>query len=423
MTKLAILHYLPLEYYPPVTNLIDYLTNERFGDIKQVKVYSSHNVKGRKEYQVEIVDNEIDKSSLNIKKSPFPIESDKCLTRLLKYIHYNFFTLISLIIFRPAELLYYESYSAWPAYIYTRYFNRSCKLYIHFHEYASKDWYASTMKQVQYFHRLEKKWLYPRAHWVSQTNKDRLQFFHSDHPYLKKEQLRMMPNYPPKNWLKEKGASLKTQETPQTINPSTYQQPKVKSSTSQLLNSSTTKPEPTTRNSKPIKLIYVGSLSFQSTYMKELCEWVLMQKGLVRFDVYAYNLYEDVKSYLKELNSPWVKYYEQGVEYNEQPQLLAKYDVGLILYKAHNQNYTYNAPNKLFEYLACDLDVWYPNVLQGPKPYNTNSVYPKVLPIDFEQLDVFDWQKAINKNGCEYKASEYFCEAVYKELVDEIIRN
>ncbi|WP_289055254.1 hypothetical protein [Carboxylicivirga marina] len=405
MIKLVILHYLPIEYYPPVTNLIDYLASERVGDIKQVKVYSTHNVKGREEYQVsrykyqdlkKIVDKEIDRSSLIIKRSPFPKESDNSLTRLLKYLHYNLLTLIGLIIYRPNDLLYYESYSAWPVYIYTKYFNRKCRLFIHFHEYASKDWYATTMKQVQYFHRLEKKWLYPRAQWISQTNNDRLQFFHNDHPYIKEEQLRVMPNYPSKDWLKVKGEGYKEKGTKLT-------------------------PTPSTLNLKPVKLVYVGSLSFQSTYLRELCEWVLNQNGQVLFDIYAYNLYEDVKSYLKGLNSAWVNYYEQGVEYNEQPKLLAQYDVGLILYKAHNQNYTYNAPNKLFEYLACDLDVWYPNVLQGPKPYDTTTTYPKVIPVDFEHLDVFDWRKAINNDGCKYKASDYFCEEVYKELVDEIV--
>jgi hypothetical protein len=53
----------------------------------------------------------------------------------------------------------------------------------------------------------------------------------------------------------------------------------------------------------------------------------------------------------------------------------------------------------------------------------TNSTYPKVSSVDFEHLDTFDWQKAVDKEGCTYKPSEYFCEEVYKELVDEIVRS
>jgi len=410
--KVAIIHFQPLEYYPPITNLINYIAGKHIEDFSYVKVFSCNNVKGRNKYQVLSIkyqDNggeskrkpnsilNIHHSSFIIKRSPFPKENDNGIVRLLKYLHFNLFTLIGLITFRPIILLYYESYSVWPAFVYTRYFNRKCRIFIHNHEYESKKEYEDMMKSVKYYHTLEKKWLYPRAQWISQTNANRLHFFHQDHPTIKPEQLKIMPNYPPKEW-KIKGERLKVQGTRYKVHDEMHE------------------------NTKPLTLVYVGSLSFQSTYLKELCEWVLSQNGQVQFDVYAYNLYEDVKTYLKELNAPWVNYYEQGVEYNEQPHLLAQYDVGLILYKAHNQNYTHNAPNKLFEYLACDLDVWYPDVLMGPKPYNTESTYPKVLPIDFEHLENFDWKKAINKYECEYKPLEFFCEEIYKELVDEIVR-
>jgi len=383
MSKLAILHYLPLEYYPPITNLIDYIAKERINNFNKVQVYSTHNIKGREEYQANKY------TTLNIKRSPLPKETDKSFIRLFKYLHFNLATLISLIINRPNSLLYYESYSAWPAYLYTKHINRTCKLFIHFHEYASKEWYATTMRQVKYFHKLEKKWLYQHATWISQTNTNRLAFFHQDHPSLKTEQLKIIPNYPPKSWRTlSMNSSLDTGGK---------------------------------LNNEPIKLVYVGSLSFQSTYLKELCNWVLKQGGMVQFDVYAYNIYKDVKSYLQDIDSPWVNYYEQGIEYQEQPKLLRQYDVGLILYKAHNQNYTYNAPNKLFEYLACNLDVWYPNVLQGPKPYISNKIFPKVVPINFEDLYNFDWQEATDKTNCKFKPSTYYNERVYEGMVNSIL--
>ena len=396
MVKLAILHYMPLEYYPPATNLLDYVEKNHFRCFKSIKVYSCNNVKGRLKYKPfdqessklinKKLSNPIENNSLIIKRSPFPEETNNSILRLIKYLHYNIFTLIGLVTYRPNNLLYYESYSAWPAYVYTKYFNRNCYLYIHHHEYASKDWYANTMKLVRYYHQLEKKWLYPRAQWISQTNEDRLEFFHQDHPNLKKEQLKIMPNYPPKNWNMEKREKRK-------------------------------------EKGNVLKLAYIGSLSFQSTYLKELCEWIIDQNGKIQLDIYAYNLYLDVKDYLKSHNTPHIKYYGEGIEYNDQPKILSQYDVGLILYKAHNQNYTYNAPNKLFEYLACDLDVWYPNVLEGPKPYNTQKNYPKVIPVDFENLDQFNWQQAFDKSRCEYRPSKYFYEDVYKNFVKKILEN
>lgn len=407
--RLAILHYLPLEYYPPITNFLDYLNSYHLNDFENIKVYSTYNIKGRIEYRpldkeiIGSIGKEIDRSEnstsvlktkrsknlITLSRFPFPKATNHSIIRLFKYLHFNIFTLIGLVIHRPNSLLFFESYSAWPAYFYTRFFNRKCKIFIHNHEYADKKWYATTMKQVRYFHQLEKKWLYPQAVWNSQTNSDRLRLFSNDHPTLNPETLRVIPNYPPKKWKQEIVPDAKKEE----------------------------------KSDNSLKLVYVGSLSFQSTYLKELCEWVLSQQGNVQFDVYAFNLYEDVKNYLKGLNSPFINYFEQGVEYNEQPRVLSQYDVGLILYKAHNQNYTFNAPNKLFEYLACDLDVWYPDVLKGPKPYITKDVFPKVVPVDFEKLDEFDWQKAIDKEGCTYQPSEYYCEEVYEELVNEILKN
>ncbi len=416
MQKIAIIHYLPLEYYPPVTNLLDYLESNDKYQFDRISIFSCKNVKGRKPYASTGLVSQSSKGSTSnqisnfgskrstkkksqshnfetaanelvaVKRSPFPKESDSNVIRLYKYLHFNIRTLIGLITSQPNNLLYFESYSAWPAYIYTKYFNRKCRIFIHNHEYADKGWYRNTMKQVKYFHQLEKKWLYPRAQWISQTNSDRLQFFHQDHPSLKPEQLKIMPNYPSLLWRADEN--------------------KLPANSYQLTT---------------LRVVYVGALTFKSTYLKEVCEWILKQDGKVQFDVFAYNLYSDIKTYLQELNSPFINYYEQGIEYNDQPKLLEKYDVGLILYRAHDKNYTYNAPNKLFEYLACGLDVWFPDVLQGPQPYNTSNTYPKVIPIDFEKLDNFNLLQAMDKTDCEHKPSTYFCEEVYEELINELM--
>ncbi len=398
MKRLAIIHFMPLEFYPPVTNLISSVCNTSAIKPTFLKVFSSWNNKNRINYQPY-------NPNCKIYRYPFPNTQDYTLVRLLKYLYFNIITFLKLCVINPQSIVYFESYSAFPVYLYTKYINRKCKIFIHYHEYESKAQYANMMKTVRYYHTLEKKWLYKKATWISQTNKDRLQFFHQDHPELKKEQLHVMPNYPPESWRKEQGKWRK-----EVLGFGNDKFPKNKKLRAKNY-------EPRTEN--PIKIIYVGSLSFQATYLKEICKWILSQNGKVLFDIYAYNLYQDVKQYLNDLNSPYINFFEEGIEYNAQPKLLSQYDVGLILYKAHNQNYTYNAPNKLFEYLACDLDVWYPNVLQGPKPYITENTYPKVIPVDFENLNNFDWQKAIDKDDCEYKPSEYFCEEVYQELLIE----
>src|SRR5690554_4969697 len=245
MTNLAIIHYMPLEYYPPVTNFLDTLADRHNSKLKIIKVYSCHNIKGRKSY---FIPQDSENGTQNhlysfiINRSPFPKENDNRLVRLYKYIHFNLSTLLNLVIQWPNNLLYYESYSAWPAYIYSRFFNRQCRIFIHNHEYADERWYKTTMYQVRYFHRLEKKWIYPHAVWNSQTNDDRLNFFLNDNPTTRAESLRVMPNYPPNSW-----------------------QFKVKDSSTKSIKN---------KKSTTLKVVYIGSLSFQNTYIKEFCDWV-----------------------------------------------------------------------------------------------------------------------------------------------------
>lgn len=52
---------------------------------------------------------------------------------------------------------------------------------------------------------------------------------------------------------------------------------------------------------------------------------------------------------------------DSGINYSDLPGVIRAYDVGVILYNGHIANYVFNAPNKLFEYLACGLDVWSPS--------------------------------------------------------------
>lgn len=399
MSKLAILHYMPLEYYPPVTNLIDYIANNQLANFERIEVYSCENIKNRNPYNLSTTINEAHKK-IELHRAPFPKNADNNVKRLYKYIYFNLVTLIRLVLFKPNNLLYFESYSAWPAYVYTKYVNRKCAIFIHNHEYASPEWYATTMRQVSYFHALEKKWLYPHAKWISETNNERLQLFRTDHPYLRVEQLEIMPNYPPRSWQQQ------------------VQQPP---SPHQPLNLSTTQPlNPSTPH--PLKLVYVGSLSFESTYIKEFCEWIMAMKGRFELNIYAYNLHTDVHNYLTELGSLFINYYSSGIEYNEQPNILTQNQVGVILYKPHDENYTYNAPNKLFEYLACNLDVWVPENIEGPKPYITKNISPKVIPVNFEDLTQFNWEEAIKRINLTQLSNVYFCEPIYEKLILKILK-
>lgn len=168
--------------------------------------------------------------------------------------------------------------------------------------------------------------------------------------------------------------------------------------------------------------MYVGSLSFQNSYLKEFCNWVINQNGLIQFDIYTYNLFADVKEYLNNLASPNINYYEEGVEYKKIPMVISFYDIGIIFYKPYSANVINCVSNKFYEYLSCGLDVWFSEVMVSTHQHVTNGTYPIVIPVDFENLSQFNWQVAIDKKDKAHKPSDYYCEQVYLKLIKEITK-
>ena len=357
---------MPLEYYPPVTNFLNIIVKHAFF----VKVWTTRNTKKRTTYHNEKLK--------TINRSPFPEKSDNVLKRLFKYFCFNISCFIGLVKYKPEAIVYYESYSVYPVFLYMKFFGKATKLYIHYHEYEDQENYKNGMKQVKYYHKLEKEFLYKKATWISQTNTDRIQMFASDHPKLPSGILKVVPNYPPKDWLRH---------------------------------TNLIKPDGHTL----IKTVYVGSLSLKDTFIKEYCDWVLKQKGKVYFHIYAYNLHDDTILYLKSLNTNYIVYYTKGVEYNKMPALLADYDIGLILYKAHTKNYKYNAPNKLFEYLVCGLKVFYPDVMLGIKSHLTENI----TPLNFKNMTSIDTLVPNFKTSVT-SATNYTAEEAFKELLHEL---
>lgn len=368
MKKVAVIHYMPIEFYPPVSNFLDIASKE---NTLEIKVWSTKNNKNRDVYKCNLLS--------RIIRSPFPNVNDSSRLRLLKYMTFNLRCLINLIFFRPDKILYYESYSVWPVYWYFKLFNSKAELTIHYHEYFTKEWYRDNMRLVKYYHTLEEKYLYSKATWISQTNSDRVKLFLGDHPSISATKLKILPNYPPKSW-------------------SSF--------------------ERSSRNkNKIIRSVYIGALSLSATYIEEYCEWVTAMDGDIIFDIYAYNLHEDTIRFLTNLKSPHINFYDGGVEYNAIPNLLNKYDVGVILYKAISLNYKYNAPNKFFEYLACNLTIWYPKQMLGLMPYQSETV----LCLDFNELDEFKPHNAASATSVKNKP--YFAENILEDIIKELKHN
>ncbi|REE27444.1 hypothetical protein DFQ09_101275 [Winogradskyella pacifica] len=367
MKKIAVIHYMPIEYYPPTTNFLDVVSNAN--NIK-LKVWTTHNTKNRKEYKSE--------KFTTIIRTILPNSNSNGFVRLLQYFLFNLKCLFGLLFFRPSKIVYFESFSVWPVYIYKRFFNQSVEILIHYHEYFSPHWYIHGMRLVNYYHKLETRFLYSKAYWISQTNQDRMNLFLKDHPMINSAVCEILPNYPPLNW------SIKRKKM---------------------------------HKEKPLRTVYIGTLSLDYSYIKEYCNWVISKNGDILFDIYGYNYNVETLEYLNSIKSKYINFYDSGVEYQEIPDLLNSYDIGLILYKALTENFKYNAPNKLFEYLVCNLQVWYSNKMLGIRTYAEEDV----VSIDFENIPDFNYDNVVFK-GKEDKKHVYIANQALRPLIKSLIK-
>jgi hypothetical protein len=235
------------------------------------------------------------------------------------------------------------------------------------------------MKLISKNHKMEKLF-YKNATWISHTNKYRLDLFENDNSnLLNASTLKVMPNYPPKDWFKNPKAKL----------------------------------------NKVLKIVMVGALSVEDLYLTEITSWVEKQHGKVILDLYCILVKQDAIVFFKENKFKYVNLLD-GVSYYDLKSILPLYHVGVILYKGKTLNYIYNAPNKLFEYLICGLDVWFPKEMIGCFEYVSN-LSPKVIKVDFNKIvDYVDYKNSINNVNSIHQFS-YCCELEYQKLINSFL--
>lgn len=372
MKPLAIVHFQPLELYPPITNFINYVVGQKLDS--RVVVFTT-----RSANQPFSVANR----NISILRYGDVSAPRKQAGRILQYLIFYIKTFFGLLKYKPSCVLYYESLSFLPVYFYYKLgflFGRSKPLiFCHYHEYTSPKQYQNGMILEKINHRLERK-VYRKMEWISHTNDDRKKLFFEDNKYTFFKKLTILPNYPPTNWSKNSCHS---------------------------------------KHDGLSKIVYVGALGMDTMYIKELASWVESQIGLVTWDIYSQQDPAPLLSFLKSIDSKNI-HFRGSVNYYELPNVLKNYDIGVILYKGHIPNYVYNAPNKLFEYSAFDLDVWFPPVMRGCIPYATNGTYPKIIPIDFETISFVTVEQFTNRQGLEYLPHHFTYESVFSSFFDEL---
>jgi hypothetical protein len=350
---------LPIEHYPPVQNLINYLSD--YVSITCFTLKSKKLDKFVNEKTIIKRNKEIDTNSIS---------------RLISHLLFYLKTFFYLLKHSPEEVIYYDSISSLPVWLY-KIVNKRVKIIIHYHEYITNNEYETGMIITKLAHKYLEKKNYMNAYWISQTNTFRRDFFCVDNN-LSKSSVEIMPNYPPKSWSK-----FKSKEEQTDI----------------------------------LKIIYVGySVNSKGNYIKELIKWLDSQVINIQLDFYLIDTKTCPTSLFKEYKNMRINLYN-AINYDELPNVLRKYNIGIILYKPTEKNWIYNAPNKLFEYLSCDLDVWFPDTMIGSLEYENLETFPKVVSLDFENLDLVNFEDLIDKKGLKKRLNNFFSEEIYKKLM------
>lgn len=379
MRKIIIIHFRPIELYPPSLNLLR-LLNKRNGINILVLTSISTRIPPKNIVGIKII-------------RCFQYESctnnyivNKLLT--LRYFLFILYSLFFLIKNSYSAIIYFESISSLPIII-ARKISKKVKrtrLFIHYHEYFSPSEIKKQMKLEQLGYYLERSIL-KTAIWVSHTNEQRARFFEIDQN-LPNESVFILPNYPPSEWLSKINKSAEIDEY--------------------------------SSEGKKLHLVYIGALSTQNMYLTELVQWLITLNGKITLDIYSIELRPDVENLLLKFSRAYIRHLGP-IPYDQIPSILPKYDVGLVLYNKNSMNFIYNAPNKIFEYWACGLDVWFSIDLISSFKHKTDSnIYPSVIPVNFSNLENFAWQYAVQRKDKIFKPSPHYAENVLIPFINKI---
>jgi hypothetical protein len=361
--KLIILHFQPLEKYPPVMNFINVAAKTN-------------------QFQI-IVCTTPDKESSwfsnpDCKIYRFGPGLENKLTRALTYFLYNILSFCVLLIKNPDIIFYYETLSSFPVNFYS-FLRSNFRLFIHYHEYVSNE----ERKQSSFYFRLlnfSDNVLLKKAQWVSQTNDDRCKLFKQDFPFIKTECLHSLPNFPPSSWV----TNFKNYEF---------------------------------NNTFPIRIVLVGAVGMKTLYLEEFAIWVNSMKGKVIWDIYSNNYSKEVVTFFKKFQSEFINL-KPSVSYYELPVLLRTYHIGVVLYKGHIPNVIYCVPNKVFEYLSCGLEVWCSDELISVRNYLAEHSDVPIHMLNFNS-DFFEKYKLTQGAYLHYNYSfENTAENSYKHILN-----
>lgn len=373
--RLSIVHWMPVEIYPPTMNAARFFAGHGW----KVSLTTTHNRHSLPEFT---------HSGVHIYRARDPAVSSTA-RRAAAYAQFHILATLRLLLDRPDAVLYFEPQSSLPVFLAGRL--RDAPVFVHHHEYHSEsDFTRKGMRLARLFHREEQRSLFPRAKWISHTNAERLALFAKEHPAVDARVLRVLPNMPPASWAAAPNRAW--------LSPS----------------------------GSTLRMVYVGSLSLRDTYLEEFVRWLESQpRGSISLDIYAYNVDAETREYLEHVSNTGqhsiVRWIHEGVAYDSLPERLRNYHTGVVFYKAHTINYRHNASNKLFEYLACGLDVVFSSQMEGIQRYASIDTIPRVIEVDFDHLDRITVRSLRNRGSLPERTFTGSAEAELAHLERDMI--
>jgi len=244
-----------------------------------------------------------------------------------------------------------EPHSALATWLYYEVFAGKARLFIHHHEYyAPEDFARPGMRVLRATYKLERRDLFRRAEWISQTNQQRLTLLKQAYPLVDDSKGRVWPNYPTRCWA-QRARDRKCE-----------------------------------RDSARTRFLYLGSASLEDTFIGEFARWIAGHPNETSLHVVSNNISRDVWADLQSLGASNIVLNDAGWDYEEIPSLASQFDVGVVLYKGNTKNFVYNVPNKTIEYLAAGLNVWYPAQMTSMREFETSYPDLPLLQMNFEAL-------------------------------------
>ena len=154
MNKIVIIHFSPLELFPPVMNLLNTIRKERDYEVHVITTESASSL--TEHFKI---------SNPNLKIHRFGRSGNELakIRRWVNFIWFYLFTTIKLIILRPKNVLYFDTLSSFPAVVYKKWVCKKAKLFVHYHEYTTPDEYKKGSALLYFFHQQEKKY-FPNYH-------------------------------------------------------------------------------------------------------------------------------------------------------------------------------------------------------------------------------------------------------------------